>query len=55
MGARGEELRKTGPAGASEEHFLVSFSNVALTELRTQNLEATSSSNICTSFYLKHK
>lgn len=55
MGARGEELRKMGQAGASEEHLLVSFSNVALTELRTQNLEATGSHKICTSFSLKHK
>lgn len=55
MGARGEELRKMGQARASEEHLLVSFSNVALTELRTQHLEATSSQKICTSFSLKHK
>ena len=40
-------------AGVSAELFLVSFSNAALTELRTQNLQARSSHDICTSFSLK--
>lgn len=42
-----------GQAGDSAELFLVSFSNAALTELRTQNLQASSSHDICTSFSLK--